>query len=153
MRTLAAISLLLALPACSLLGLDDEVPFTDLLQAELLWIPEAGTAVFNDAASWEAFWYAHNSGSDIEGNPVPPPEIDFGATTAVAVFLGGSGMSGCSNLTRLVRSVSLDVDTAVVRVRRPKVGGGMTCDMLISPIHVVTFEKAAAVRFVGEVPR
>ncbi|MEP0547561.1 MAG: hypothetical protein ABJF88_11565 [Rhodothermales bacterium] len=152
MRTLAALSLLLTLPACSLLGLDDEVPFTNVPQAEWLRLPEAGTAVFNDAASWEAFWYDHTSASDSEGNPIPPPEIDFADKTAAAAFLGG-GMSGCSNLARLVRSVSLDDDTAVVRVGRLEVEGGVTCDMLISPVHVVTFEKAAAVRFVGEVPR
>ncbi len=152
MRILAAISLLLTLPACSLLGLDDEVPFTDVPRADLLRLPEAGTAVFSDAASWEAFWYAHTSASDLEGNPVPPPEIDFGNKTAVAVFLG-DGMSGCSNLARLVRSVSLDDDTAVVRVGRPEVEGGVACEMLIYPVHVVAFKKAAAVRFVGEVPR
>jgi hypothetical protein len=150
MRTLAALSLLLFLPACSLFGLDDAVPFADVPDAEMLRLPEAGTAVFNDDASWEAFWYDYTSASDGEGNPVPPPEIDFSSRTAVAVFLGG-GPSGCTNYLRLVRSVSLDDEAAVVRVERPRSAEG-TCDMLINPIHVVEFEKAEAVRFAGDVP-
>ncbi|MGB3542270.1 hypothetical protein [Rubrivirga sp.] len=150
MRTLAALSVLLFLPACSLLGLDDAVPFADVPNAEMLRLPEPGTSVFNDAASWEAFWYDHTTVSDGEGNPVPPPEIDFSSKTAVAVFLGG-GPSGCTNYLRLVRSVSLGDDATVVRVEQPRTVE-RTCDMLINPIQVVAFEKAGVVRFAGDVP-
>ena len=151
MRTLALLSFLLALPACSLLGVDDTVTFADVAEAERLRLGEPGTAVFNDAATWEAFWYEHTSVTDSEGNPLPPPAIDFDNKTAVAVFLGG-GPSGCTNYVRLVRSVSLDDGVAVVDVERPR-PGGMTCTMLIYPIHVVAFEKVDSVRFSGDVPR
>ena len=150
MRTLTALFFLLFLPACSLFGLDDAVPFADVPGAEMLWLAEPGTAVFDDAASWEAFWYEHTSVYDGEGNLFPPPDIDFSSKTAVAVFLGGEP-SGCTNYLRLVRSVSLDDDTAAVRVERPRSVEG-PCGMGISPIHVVMFEKAGAIRFTGDVP-
>lgn len=151
MRALVVFLLFLSLSACNLLGLDDTVPFADVANAERLGLPEPGTEVFQDAASWEAFWYDHTSASDSVGNPVLPPQIDFDTKTVVAVFLGG-GPSGCSNYIRLVRSVSLNNDTAVVRIKRPGSVEGV-CDMLISPIHVVEFEKAGSIRFVGDVPR
>lgn len=150
MRTVSALTLFLALPACSLFDSGDTIPFTDVPNAEVLRLPEPGTAVFNDSVSWEAFWYDHTSRSDSDGNPVPPPEIDFSGRAAVAVFLGG-GPSGCSNYVRLVRSISLDDGAATVQVERPLSVEG-TCDMLIYPIHVVEFDNAEAVRFVGDVP-
>jgi hypothetical protein len=151
MRTLVAVPLLLFLPACGLLGLDDDtVPFSDLPYAEYLRLIEPGTAVFNDDASWAAFWYEHTTVAHEDGSPVSPPEIDFSSKTAVAVFLG-SGLSGCGNYVRLVRSVSLDDGVAVVRVERPRKVGG-ECGMLITPIHLVEFRKAQTVRFAGDVP-
>ena len=82
-----------------------------------------------------------------EGNPLPSPENVFNSKTAVAVFLG-VGPCGCVNYLRLIRSVSLDDDASVVRVKRPRSLEG-TCGMLISSIHVVEFEEARAVRFAG----
>ena len=150
MRALVALFLIFCLPACSLLGSDDTVPFADVPNVEDLQLGKPGTAVFNEAASWEAFWYDHVNSFDNESTPVPPPKIDFGSKTAVAVFLGG-GLSGCSNHVRLVRSISLDGGTAVVDIAPPPYRVG-PCDAIINPIHVVEFEKAGAVRFTGNVP-
>ena len=154
MRTLACLALLALLPACSLWSWegdgDGPVDFEDVPGAEYLRVGQPGTAVFNDAEAWAAFWYDHINSFDGEGNPTPPPAIDFGRRTVAAVF-AGDGWSGCTNYYPFVRSVTRRHSTASVHVVFPPSLEG-SCDALIEPLHVVAFEKARTVRFTGDVP-
>lgn len=155
MRIPALLLVLLLIPGCDLASRSSGVgetglSFADVSDVELMWVGAPGTAVFNDAASWEAFWYEHTSVTDEQGRPVPPPTIEFDGKTVAAVFLGG-GPSGCTNYLQLIRGVSLRGDAAEVRIEQPDSAEGM-CDMLISPLHIVAFEKTESVRFVGDLP-
>ena len=49
----------------------DVVPFTDVPNAGMLALSGLGTAVLNDAASWETFGYEHTTMYDGEGQPSP----------------------------------------------------------------------------------
>ena len=150
MRILASLACFLLLAGCSLTDVDDDLSFRNVSGSGNLHVLEPGTAVFNDAVSWEAFWTAHAIDLDGDGTRLPAPEVDFERETVAAVFLGSR--SGCGHFIEMIRGVRVQGDAALVEVRLPSSPSLWTCDMVVFPIHVVAFDKMEEVRFSGDVP-
>ncbi len=147
MRVCLFLALCVLLPACDFFwDHGDAIPFRNVEEAGHLNVEQPGTAVFNDADSWEAFWYEHVTASP---TPLPPP-IDFARRTAVGVFW--DAQSGCDRRVEAVERVSRSAPHAVEVEVGPLPDLG-PCDAIVQPVQVITFRKAQHVGFVGIVPQ
>lgn len=145
----------LAFPACDLIwgtgGSSEPLTFRSLDEAAYLSADSAGTVVFNDAASWRAFWREHGAWSDSTNTDslAHAPAVDFSRRTAVGMFW--SPRSGCDNLVEAVEEV---VRTAphVAEVEIGPLPDLGDCEALVYPVQVITFEKSRRVDFSGMLP-
>jgi hypothetical protein len=124
--------------------------FSDFMAAQPLVVPTAGTQVFRDQVSWDAFWSAqtHQAG--------PTPVVDFNQDMLIAVFWGSLG-TGCYNFVDAIARVRARVDGlntfGVIEVDVGPLPSLGSCAMPVNPFQVVTIEATASqVQFVGMVP-
>lgn len=93
--------------------------------------------VFNDNASWAAFWEDHQSNQSPK-DPVPP--VNFSAQFVVAVLMGERPTGGYKiNIT----SVEADGDDYRVHYQETEPCEGCpTSEVITSPVHIVRVDRA-----------
>ncbi len=114
-------------------------PLTTVSRDQMSGIDEPRQVVARSAEEWAALWRQH-------AGDQPPPTIDFGTRTVLAVFLGTRMSAGYA-----VEIVGTRVEGAdlVVQWREHKPERGMVSAQIItSPSHIVSVPKVTGmVRF------
>jgi hypothetical protein len=91
-------------------------------------------AVAQSAAEWAALWRKH------AGN-TPPPAIDFGSRTVVAVFVGSRPSAGFT--VEITGTREAGATLIVEYQERAPARGDITAQVLTSPAHIVSIQKFA----------
>jgi hypothetical protein len=116
------------------------VPVTTVVRTDMSALESGREAAVQTAPEWAALWREHEPAR-------PAPEVDFGARSVLAVFLGSRPTGGYS-----VEIVAARVEDGALIVeyeeRRPA-RDAMVAQVLTSPAHIVSIPKhAGSVRFV-----
>jgi len=134
------------IPGCSIFEDDDPemVAFTNVPEAEALFVVDPGSKTFRNADDWEAFWAAHGYG--------PAPVVDFAGSIVVAVFWGDRGYSGCTDYAEAIRRIERHEQMLLVDIGPlPDLGA---CERIVRPVQVVTVPVIdEPVVYSGEFPR
>jgi hypothetical protein len=96
-------------------------------------VDTARESVVRTPPEWEALWKQHAPGT-------PLPEIDFGTSMVIALFLGTRPTAG---FEVTITEVDRLKDSIVVRYREARPSRDvMTAQVLTSPFHIVAVPRA-----------
>jgi len=134
-----AVALLLAAPAGSATGADEQVaPFTTVAAGTASGIRSPSLVVIRNPTDWTRVWHKHAVG--LRGKEAAEPTIDFTQEMVIAVFAGEVGLD--TRVAIITIAQNKERLRVVYRIANPQPGPTSLDLTAATPFHVVRLARS-----------